>query len=555
MKKRFLIIWSAVVMMLAGAAPANAQVSDDEIVNKVIELAAQENRTMDHLDVLCNTIGGRLTGSDGYIHAVDWAMYMFRKWGLEVEKVKVGELPVGFNRGPWFGKMINTEEALHFTTPSYTAGTKGVQRGHVVIEPQTTAEFERMKHTIKGAWVLIGGKSKGWPIDYTAAGDKARAEIIARNDSIAAENGKIRGYNYSLRGKRAEIEKKMAFTKSKKELAKLQSELDALVEKKAEPLIEEPALFYKEMIEAGALGIIQSADVPITTLYDRKNIENMSWETLPTLPDIKLDKRQYDKIRSRVELREYVCLEFDIRNHFFLGPVPYYNVLAYIRGSEKPEEYIISSCHLDCFDVATGGVDCGTGVAPAMEAARLLATAIGAGTEKAVAPKRTIVFALWAAEECGLWGSKHWVENNPDKLPSVVNVFNRDGGPTVANSISVPTAWYGPFKEICAPLEELDPQMPFKVNEATHYPIERPKTAGGSDHAHFVMNGVPAISFGTGDPLGYNFNYSEIWHTERDLYNMSIPPYMEQTAVVNAVVFWGLANMEERLPADVVFKK
>lgn len=79
MKKRFLIIWSAVAMMLVGAAPANAQVSDDEIVNKVIELAAQENRTMDHLDVLCNTIGGRLTGSDGYIHAVDWAMYMFRK--------------------------------------------------------------------------------------------------------------------------------------------------------------------------------------------------------------------------------------------------------------------------------------------------------------------------------------------------------------------------------------------------------------------------------------------------------------------------------------------
>ena len=546
MKKIIAILSCAA--LLCGAAVSTSAQTNDPVVDKVLELAAQDNQTMDHLDVLCNTLGGRLTGSDNYNHAVDWALYMFRKWGLEAEKVQVGELPVGFDRGPWFGRMINGEETLHFTTPSYTAGTHGVQRGHVVIEPKTTAEFERMKHTIKGAWVLIGGKSKGWPIDYTPVGDEARAKIIAKNDSIAAENGKLRSYNYGLRAQRAELEKKIAATTSKKEIAKLRAELDALVEKKPAALIEEPALFYKEMIEAGALGIIQSAAVPITTLYDRKNVETMTWETLPTLPDIKLDERQYKKIYDRVALREYIELEFDIRNHFFMGPVPYYNVLAYIRGTEKPEEYIISSCHLDCFDVATGGVDCGTGVAPTMEAARLLAAA-------GAKPRRTIVFALWAAEEFGLWGSKHFVENNPDKLPHIVNVFNRDGGPTVANSWSVPTSWYAPLKAVCAPLENLNPDMPFTLSEAKHYPVERPKTAGGSDHAYFVMNGVPALSFGTGDPLGYNFSYSEIWHTERDLYNMSIPPYMEHTSVVNAVVFWGLANLEERLPQDAVYKK
>lgn len=546
MKKLIVTLCSAVFLMTA--ATTFAQTSNDPVVDKIIELAAEDNQTMDHLDVLCNTIGPRLTGSDGYLHAVDWAMYMFKKWGLEVEKVKVGELAVGFNRGPWFGKMINGEETLHFTTPSYTAGTHGVQRGHVVIEPKTTAEFNRMKHTIKGAWVLIGGKNRGYPIDYTPEGDAARAKIIAKNDSIAAENGKIRGYNYGLRAKRAELEKKIAATTSKKEVAKLRNELAALVDKTPAPLIEEPALFYREMIEAGALGIIQSAAVPITTLYDRKNVPNMTWETLPTLPDIKLDERQYKKIYDRVALREYVQLEFDIRNHFFMGPVPYYNVLAYIRGTEHPEELVISSCHLDCYDVATGGVDCGTGVAPAMEAARLLAAA-------GAKPRRTIVFALWAAEEFGLLGSKHFVETNMEKIPNVVNVFNRDGGPTVANSWSVPTSWYAPLKAVCAPLEKLNPDMPFTLSEAKHYPIERPKTAGGSDHAHFVMNGAPALSFGTGDPLGYNFSYSEIWHTDRDLYTMSIPPYMEHTAVVNAVVFWGLANLEERLPQDAVYKK
>lgn len=165
------------------------------------------------------------------------------------------------------------------------------------------------------------------------------------------------------------------------------------------------------------------------------------------------------------------------------------------------------------------------------------------------------MFALWAAEEYGLLGSTHWVENNPDKLDKIVNLFNRDGGPTVANSWTVPNAWYKELADICAPLKDLNPEMPFTLTSSERYPIDIPKNAGGSDHAPFVKKGVPALSFGTGDPLGYNFSYREIWHTDRDLYNMSIPPYMEHTAVVNAIVFWGVANMDKRLPSKAVYKK
>jgi len=68
--------------------------------------------------------------------------------------------------------------------------------------------------------------------------------------------------------------------------------------------------------------------------------------------------------------------------------------------------------HLDAFDVATGGVDDGSGVTPNMEAARLIMQAGGK-------PKRSIVFCLWAGEEFGLWGSKYWVNTNMDKLAKV----------------------------------------------------------------------------------------------------------------------------------------
>jgi carboxypeptidase Q len=88
------------------------------------------------------------------------------EWKLIMDEA--GELPVGFNRGPWFGRLLSDNGmTLHFATPSYTAGTKGVQRGHVLIEPKTQAEFNRMKGKLKGAWVLITGENEGWPIDYS----------------------------------------------------------------------------------------------------------------------------------------------------------------------------------------------------------------------------------------------------------------------------------------------------------------------------------------------------------------------------------------------------
>ena len=61
------------------------------------------------------------------------------------------------------------------------------------------------------------------------------------------------------------------------------------------------------------------------------------------------------------------------------------------------------------------------------------------------------------------------------------------------------------------------------------------------------MNSVPALSFDAPDIKGYDFNYREIWHTENDLYNKSIPEYQEHTSVVTAVVVYGVANLDHLL--------
>lgn len=491
---------------------------NDPVVKKIIEIGKIDNRAMQHLDVLSNRIGGRLIGSDAYANATKWAAREMEKWGMQVSVEVAGTMPVGFNRGPWFGRLMGDNAmTLHFVTPSYTSGTKGVQTGHVLLEPKSQEEFDRMKGRLKGAWVLIGGKSNGFPIDISAKADKRRDSIIAENNKIADHNRKI-------------------------QMAKWSGEAAG----EPQQLKEEPALFYRQMKDAGILGIIQSAPVPLQALYDRKNCETFTFETLPTVPDIKLDEHQYAVIEQMAKERRNFFLEFDIRNHFVPGPIEYHNVIGIIPGTKYPNEYVIMSGHLDAFDVATGGVDCGSGVTPTMEAARLIMAAGGK-------PKRTILVCLFAGEEFGLYGSKAWVEKNREKLPKISNVFNRDYGPLATTNMTVPEAMMADMKEICAPVAGINPEFPFEVKQST--PRARPKVAGGSDAGTFMVEGVPALGLGTSDVKGYNFDYSEIWHTERDTYNMSIEEYQKHTAIVTAVVVYGVANLNHLLSRTGLFKE
>ena len=72
--------------------------AQDAAVKKIMEMAREDNRVMQHLDILCNRIGGRPAGSDACENAEQWAVRCFEQWGLDVTLEKAGELGVGFNR-------------------------------------------------------------------------------------------------------------------------------------------------------------------------------------------------------------------------------------------------------------------------------------------------------------------------------------------------------------------------------------------------------------------------------------------------------------------------
>lgn len=518
MKKLHLVLAMCILALATVSGTAFAQ---KKAVDRIIEEGTTNNQTMHYLDILCNRFGGRLAGSDAYEDAAEWMLREFEKMGIEAHLEEASTVPVGFNRGPWFGRLLGGDSPmdLHFVTPSYTSGTHGIERGPALIEPKTRREFDAMKHELKGAWILVGGISDGWPLAHDPKADSLRAATIAENEGIEAKNREIRRNNY------------MNHTN------------EPLL-----PMKELPGLFYKEMVEAGVRGFIQSSKVPLRALYDRKMVNDpaTNFDELPTVCDIKLDEHQFEIIKTMAQERRYFLLEFDIRNHFRIGPIKYYNVVATIKGTEKPDETVIVSGHLDAYDVGTGGIDCGTGIGPMMEAARLIALS-------GAKPKRSIKFIGFAAEEYGLVGATAYAKAHKDELGKIANVFNRDGGPTPPVGISVPQAMYDDMVKVCEPVKRIREDYPFEVT--VRPPFKKPTKTGGTDATVFSVQGVPTFSFNEADFKGYNFDYMEIWHTERDTFSKEIPEYQEHTAVVTAVVALGVASLDKQLSREGMYSE
>lgn len=136
--------------------------SGDATARRIVALGTSEPRAMEWLDILSNRFGGRMAGSDAYTHAAQWARMQLRQWGVHAELEEAGQMPVGFNRGPWSGTMLAPQaQPLRLATPAYSAGTRGVQQGLAMMGPATLEEAQARAAQFKDKWVLIGGENGG----------------------------------------------------------------------------------------------------------------------------------------------------------------------------------------------------------------------------------------------------------------------------------------------------------------------------------------------------------------------------------------------------------
>jgi carboxypeptidase Q len=507
----------------------------DSVAAKIIELGTKDNQVMTWNDYASNRFGGRETGTNAYTDATAWAVWQFRQFGIDAELDEVGEVPVGFNRGPWFGKMIKpTERPLRFGTPTFTAGTKGVQRGPVVI--------------LKADPFSIPGRATGGQPVAKENVDKKRAAVQAAIAEISANKAAFRGSWVLIAGASS------GFARDGRRGTKLPDGSPEYLDAELMPPLT------KALLDAGALGTIQSARASAAAQPENNSEPpiNMldgfvaSWDELPVLPDIKLLSTQYDEIKALVEKNTPVILEFDIRNWFKMGPIKYHNVVATIRGTTYPDEYVVIGGHFDCFSSATGGVDDGSGFAPGMEAIRLIKAA-------GARPKRSITMILFAAEENGLVGSQSWLRKHPEIQPKILMMINRDGSPSAITGATVPETWYADFQRIVTPIANLSPKWPFSLVRGL--PRAHATSPGGTDSSSFEMVGVPTLNFATTtarpgpDGKEINYTYSYAWHTLNDLYSELVPytEHQQQSALVTAVVAYGVANLDKPLTRAGVY--
>ena len=291
--------------------------------------------------------------------------------------------------------------------------------------------------------------------------------------------------------------------------------------------------------ESGIAGTVISSNNDLTITSGNFQI---SMDKLPTAIRAIVRKQDMAAIRERLDAGKDVELEFDMDNKFIPGPRKNYNVVAEIPGTEKPEEVVILSGHLDSWDGpgSEGAQDNGTGTCVTLEAARIL------GKMK-IQPKRTIRFILWTGEEQGLFGSLDYVKKHSEELDKISAVFVDDGGTGYEGGVACTTEMKPYFEEAFAPSMKAFPELPMNIRIANRIP-----RFGGSDHFPFLSKGVPAFFWDEGGKFDPNTTgYTHVHHTQYDKYETAIPEYLIQSATNSALVAYVFGVAPEQLPREL----
>src|SRR6476646_695953 len=230
------------------------------------------------------------------------------------------------------------------------------------------------------------------------------------------------------------------------------------------------------------------------------------------------------------DLIAYLAAQGETRMHLVLTPqtlpdVESANVIADIKGSEHPEQVVIVSGHLDSWDLGTGAIDDGAGVAVSMEAANLI-------QKLRLKPKRTIRVIAWMNEENGEAGSKQYAKDHAKEISDHFAAMETDGGaghPTGVNIKANPEV-----KKIFAPVANILQESGAGILDLVEH--------CGADIEPLEKAGVPAFS-----PIQDSRFYFNYHHTAADTLDKIVPKELAENSAVVAVVAYALANMERPL--------
>ena len=229
------------------------------------------------------------------------------------------------------------------------------------------------------------------------------------------------------------------------------------------------------------------------------------------------------------ELIAHLGREGRIRMRLVLTPQTFpdkesFNVIADLEGSEKPDEIVVVSGHLDSWDLGTGALDDAVGVAMAMQVPKLL-------LQLGIKPKRTIRVVAFMNEENGFRGARKYAEMAD--IEKHFAALESDLG------ASHPVGYEFAGKVEALPF--LAPLTAILAAQGAGFVERKPNVS--SDISLLTEKGVPSFA-----PRYDSRTYFDYHHNAADTFDKVNEHELAENASLMAVLAYGLANLEQPLP-------
>lgn len=450
----------------------------DPVVQKMIDEATQNSQLKNLAHELLDQIGPRLVGTPQMQQAHDWAVNKYKQWGITARNEKWGEWR-GWERGITHIDMISPwVKSLEGMQLAWSPSTKGkTVTAEVVVLPDLddSVAYARWMSSVKGKFVMI-----------------SMEQPTGRSDANWNEFG------------------------TEQSIANMKKERDSLTRAWARRVSKtghNNRTLPVALENAGAVGII-------TNYWSRGfGVDKIFGANTKKIPTLNIALEDYGLVYRLVTNGTPVKLSIKADSRE-TGVQPTFNTVAEIKGTEKPNEYVLLSAHFDSWDGATGATDNGTGTIVMMEAMRLL-------KKYYPNPKRTILVGHWGSEEQGLNGSRAFVQDNPDIIKGLQASFNQDNGTGRVVNISGQGFLYA-YEFIQRWLSAVPDT--FKSDLKTTFPGF--PGGGGSDYASFVAVGAPGFSLSS---LSWDYGIYT-WHTNRDTYDKIVFDDVQKNVILTAIL-------------------
>lgn len=434
--------------------------STDANATRLIDHILANSQAYDTLSYLTDNIGARLSGSKGAALAVAYTEKRFREWGIDVRREAV--MVPHWVRGEERARLVShNDQRIVLTALGGSVATPAAGLTAEVIEVTSFDQLTALgREKVQGKIVFYYGAMDMTLVESGRAFEAYSKAVVFRGigASRAAELGAVASVIRSV----------------------------------ASASLRTP--------HTGSLR------------YDEKQ---------PKIPAAAMTTEDADLVHRLLAKGERV------RMHLVLTPrllpdVASSNVIAEIRGSERPDEIVLIGGHLDSWDLGTGAIDDGSGVVMVMETLRAM-------KELGIQPKRTIRGVLFMNEENGLRGGRKYLENSAkrEEVQKHIAVIESDAGSAPPVGF-ISTLEGKNLERIQTRMKVLNRIAPMRFDSSKHT---------GADTSPMTDAGVPGFGL-VPDPR----HYFDFHHTPADTLDKVDPKALAQDTAALAGLAYVIAE-------------